>query len=104
MMMFIRVFAVNGKYPRYFILETKLNILYIIKMSFSLNFVWISAVREPSLKPEDVLSCPIPDLYQSNVARIAQSMPSLPITVWLDVAGVGNNSVEIVIRIYMPSL
>ena len=65
-------------------------------MTVSLNFVWINAVREPSLKPEDVLSCPIPDLYRQNVSRIAQSMPSLPITIWIDVAGVGNNSVEIV--------
>jgi len=65
-------------------------------MTVSLNFVWINAVREPSLKPEDVLSCPRPDLYRQNVSRIAQSMPSLPITIWIDVACVGNNSVEIV--------
>jgi len=65
-------------------------------MTNSLNFVWINAVRETSLKPEDFLSCPIPELYRQNVARIAQSMPSLPITIWVDVAGVGNNSVEIV--------
>ncbi|MEM6812052.1 MAG: hypothetical protein AAF549_06265 [Pseudomonadota bacterium] len=64
-------------------------------MKFSLNFVWINAVKHVA-NDSAALSCPIPQIYQENVARISSENPDIPITIWMDLYGPGKNTTALI--------
>ncbi|MEM9468879.1 MAG: hypothetical protein AAF988_01830 [Pseudomonadota bacterium] len=60
-------------------------------LDFSLNFVWIQATRLKLPCELDGPICPIPSALMANVEDIADKNPTVPVSVWVDIYGIGNH-------------
>lgn len=63
-----------------------------MQINLSLNCVWIQAVRLGIPEKEDLITCPIPEDFIKNIEDIAARFPDLPVNIWVDIYGVGNNA------------
>lgn len=61
-------------------------------MQYSLNFLWRQAVSLPVPGDGDKITCPIPQDLIANVREIAEYYPKIPLGIWVDIYGVGQNS------------
>lgn len=64
-------------------------------MDFSLNYVWIQAVRLTVPEDDGLITCPIPKGLMDNVINIAKAYPDMPVSLWVDIYGAGNNTPRI---------
>jgi hypothetical protein len=64
-------------------------------MKFSLSFMWIEANAIPMPNDIDQVTCPIPKKLMDNVVLTAKSYPDVPVSLWVDIYGVGNNTPSI---------
>ncbi len=60
-------------------------------MDFSLNYVWIQAVKFPSPEEDQEIACPIPQGLFSNIIKAANDNPDVPIRIWVDIYGIGGH-------------
>lgn len=64
-------------------------------MDFSLNYVWIQAVRLPVPESGQAITCPIPKGLMDNIHDTAQEHPDASINIWVDIYGIGGHPAPI---------
>lgn len=65
-------------------------------MNYSINHVWIQAVRIPK---SNVETCPIPDGLIANAREIARTHDGVPVNIWVDICGVGQTDADIITKL-----
>lgn len=64
-------------------------------MQFSLNYVWIQAVRMSVPDCDNKITCPIPQELMDNINATAIANPDSYVSIWVDICGPGYNSPRI---------
>lgn len=68
----------------------------VIKVDFSLNFVWIQATRLNLPETLDEVVCPVPTELMINVEDIAAQNPDVPVSLWVDIYGIGGHPERVI--------
>lgn len=59
---------------------------------YSLHCVWRQATPLKVPGKGKLVTCPIPDALMNNVRSMAHDNPDVPVTIWVDIYGLGKNS------------